>query len=157
MIVIPDSIRDPSCMIRPYKSADRDRLLDIWYRASRLAHPFLDENFMSSERRLIATKHLPSAETWVYVLDEEIVGFVALVGNEVGGLFVDPDFHRKGIGAALVDHALARRGQLEVEVFLENVIGRKFYDRYGFRMVKELVHDQTGQSVLRMRYPARDE
>ncbi|HEX9659812.1 MAG TPA: GNAT family N-acetyltransferase [Rhodothermales bacterium] len=141
-------------MIRPYKSADLDQLLDIWYRASKLAHPFLDENFLSGERASIATKHLPSAETWVYILGGKVVGFVALVGNEVGGLFVDPDFHRKGIGGALVDHALAQCGQLEVEVFLENVIGRKFYDRYGFQPVKELVHEQTGRSVLRMHYPA---
>ena len=142
-------------MIRPYKSADLDRLLEVWYRASKLAHPFLDESFLSGEMESIATKHLPSAETWVYVLNEKVVGFVSLIGDEVGGLFVDPDFHRKGIGRALVDHVLAQCGQLEVVVFPENVIGRMFYDRYGFKPLKKLVHEQTGHSVLRMRYPAR--
>ena len=34
-------------MIRPYQARDLDELLDVWEQASRLAHPFLDDDFIN--------------------------------------------------------------------------------------------------------------
>jgi putative acetyltransferase len=143
-------------MIRAYQDPDLNDLLDVWEQASRLAHPFLDDDFLRFERQAIAELHLPAAETWVFVVEERVVGFIALVGDEVGALFVDPAHHRRGIGRALMDHARAiRRDPLEVEVFEANAIGRRFYVRYGFVPVKERVHEQTGHPLLRLRLPSR--
>jgi putative acetyltransferase len=139
-------------MIREYRHHDRDEAVDVWERASRLAHPFLDEAFFVHEREMVATVHLAQAETWVFVRDAGLAGFISLIGNEVGGLFIDPRVHGQGMGRALVDHAAALRPVLEVEVFAANHIGRRFYDRYGFRQVAQLVHEPTGQAVLRLRY-----
>jgi putative acetyltransferase len=138
-------------MIRKYQDHDLNSLLELWYRASHLAHPFLDESFLRQERETIASVYMPRAETWVYARQGDVVGFISLLGNEVGGLFVDPTVQREGIGRALMDHARLLRGELEVEVFKANSIGRRFYDRYGFVFVKEHVDEQTGQPVLRMR------
>lgn len=138
-------------MIRVYRVEDLDELLAVWDRASRLAHPFLDEQFLQQERVNIAAVWLSQAETWVYVRDAKVVGFVSLLGKEVGGLFVDPDLHGLGIGRALMDHARTLRPSLEVEVFEANRIGRRFYEQYGFEMVHHLVNEETGQPVLRMR------
>jgi putative acetyltransferase len=49
-----------------------------------------------------------------------------LLGNEVGGFFVDPKFHGVGIGGTVMDHAQGLREELEVEVFKANVIGLTF-------------------------------
>ena len=38
-------------MIRPYVEEDLEALLDVWYRASQIAHSFLTEDFFESERR----------------------------------------------------------------------------------------------------------
>ena len=56
-----------------------------------------------------------------------MVGFISLLGDEVGGLFVAPTWHRQGIARALVDHARASRDHLELEVFEANEIGRAFW------------------------------
>ena len=138
-------------MIREYDSEDLGRVLDVWYAASKLAHPFLDEDFLSRESERIATHHLPSAQTWVFEQGNVVVGFIALMGNEVGAIFVDPDFHGQGIGRALMDHARSIRDVLELDVFKANSIGRKFYKRYGFRVVGEHVHEETGFAQLRLR------
>ena len=84
---------------------------------------------------------------------ERVVGFVSLMGNEIGALFVAPAFHGQGIGRALVDHARELRGEMEVEVFQANAIGRSFYDRYGFEFCEEKRHEATGQTLLRLRLP----
>lgn len=49
-----------------------------------------------------------------------------------------------------MDEARASRDHLELDVFEANVIGRAFYERYGFRVVGERVDEATGLRVLRL-------
>ena len=137
-------------MIRRYRDADLADLLEVWYAASRVAHPFLTEEFLDQERGNIVEVYLPKAETWVFEKDRRVAGFLSLLGNEVGAIFVRPELHGRGIGRALMDRAMEVHDRLEVEVFKENEIGRAFYDRYGFKPIREHVHEETGHEVLRL-------
>jgi putative acetyltransferase len=114
-------------------------------------HPFLGQEFLELERHNIVNVHLPQAETWVWDADGHVIGFISLLGNEVGAIFVDPRFHRSGVGRALMDRARALRGELEVEVFEKNLLARAFYARLGFELLHEKVHDQTGFEIMRLR------
>lgn len=138
-------------MIRKYVTADLAEVLEVWYDASLIAHPFLSSDFFHHEREEISEKHLPNAETWVFEEAGRVVGFIALMGNEVGGIFVSPRRQGHAIGRALMDHAVASRKHLVLDVFEANQIGRAFYDAYGFEVVERKVHEETGQPVLRMR------
>ena len=144
-------------IIRPYESQDLKPLLSVWRKASELAHPFLDSAFLDKETENIPNIYLPIAETWVAEVNHELVGFIALINNEVGALFVDPVYHGKGIGTALMNKAADIRDSLELEVFKDNSIGRAFYARYGFTCLKESVHDQSGFDVLRLHYAPKKE
>lgn len=140
--------------LRPYRPADRADVLDVWARASAVAHPFLDRDFLEQERQNIADVHLPRAETWVWETEGRVVGFISLLGNEVGAIFVAPELHRSGIGRALLNRARALRGELEVEVFARNLPGRAFYETMGFELVHRKIHDPTGFEILRLRLAA---
>jgi putative acetyltransferase len=109
---------------------------------------------VEEERRNITNVHLPKAETWVWQSGGRVVGFISLLGNEVGAIFVDPKFQRAGIGRALMDHARELRTELELEVFTDNAMGRAFYAKYGFELMQEKVDDQTGLDVMRLRLAA---
>ena len=137
-------------MIRAYQDNDLNELLEVWYSASQVGHPFLDENFFEKERRAIATVYLPNAETWVFEQDDHVVGFISLHDDEVGGLFVDADYHGQGIGRALMDHAARTRDCLKLEVFEKNHVGRRFYAKYGFVQVGQYFHEETGCVMLRL-------
>jgi putative acetyltransferase len=137
-------------MIRAYRPRDSSSILDVWAAASALAHLFLPVAVVAAERHDIADVHLATAETWVWETDGRAVGFIAMLGNEIGGLFVDPDHHGRGIGRALVDHVRPSHDRLEVEVFKDNRIGRAFYAAYGFAEDHEGVHAATGFAVLRL-------
>lgn len=139
-------------MIRAYHDDDLRTLLDVWYQASLLAHPFLDAAFLSQERATIAKVYMPMADTWVYVREGRVVGFISLLGHEVGALFVDPPVQGRGIGRALMDHARASRELLEVDVFKANRMGRRFYKACGFTLEREHVHEQTGLPLLRLQW-----
>lgn len=54
-----------------------------------------------------------------------------------------------------MDHAVQLRGPLDVEVFEQNAIGQRFYDRYGFVPVGKSCHDATGQLLVRMKLVPR--
>ncbi|CAH1385262.1 GNAT family N-acetyltransferase [Candidatus Nitrotoga sp. M5] len=140
--------------IRQYKDSDLDAVLSSWETATRLAHPFMTDEFIAQERINVAEVYMPNTDTWVVVINGNIEGFIALMGNEVGAIFLQPKYHGKGVGKALMDKAQELHGDLEVEVFKENSIGLKFYSKYGFEQLEEKLHEPTGQQVLRLKFTA---
>jgi len=139
-------------MIRKYNSTDTNRLIEIWYTASTLAHPFLADDFVAKTKKDMRELYLPNSETWVYEKEGEVIGFISMLGNEIGGLFVFPHHHSQGIGTQLVNYVKELHETLEVEVFENNAIGRPFYDKYGFTLMASHVHQPTQQQVLRMKF-----
>jgi len=142
-------------MIRQYVPRDRDALLDVWAESVTIAHPFWATATVEQERRDIAETFLPVAETYVFERSGEVVGFISLLGNEVGGIFVSPRYQGQGIGRALMDWARQSRDHLELDVFELNAIGRAFYAAYGFDLVGRRRDDATGQQILRLRLPSK--
>jgi putative acetyltransferase len=106
------------------------------------------------ERRDIVNNHLPVAETYVLERAGTVAGFISLLGTEVGGIFVAPQYHRQGIGRALMDWAHNSRDHLELDVFEANEVGRAFYAAYGFGVLGARVDEATGRRVLRLRLPS---
>lgn len=140
--------------LRQYRETDLEAVLSSWEVATRLAHEFMTDDFIAQERKNVAEVYLPNTDTWVAESEGEVKGFIALMGNEVGAIFLQPDCHGKGAGKALMDKAQELHGDLEVEVFKENIIGRKFYSKYGFDLIEEKLHEPTGQQVLRLKFTA---
>lgn len=144
----------PNPGIRTYLASDLDEVLAVWSASSAVAHPFLSSDFQAKERVNIAEIYLPNTDTSVYVSPEGVVvGFIAMMDNEIGGLFVDPSCQRMGIGHKLLAHVQQSRDTLEVEVFKANTIGCAFYNKAGFQLIEEKVHEPTGQPLLRLARP----
>ena len=87
--------------------------------------------------------HVPPAQIangQVIVAEQrgEIVGFAAVVGGELDGLFVEPDLWGAGIGRALVEAAAyeARSRGLSLTV-IANPSARRFYQSCGFSIEGE--------------------
>ncbi|MEB8431715.1 GNAT family N-acetyltransferase [Cocleimonas sp. KMM 6892] len=142
--------------IRQYIESDLDDVLATWENANKLAHPFLKEDFVAQVRKDIPALYLPNADTWVIEDDNEkkVVGFIALIGNEVGAIFLQPEHHGKKLGKMMMDIAHQLHGDLELEVFEKNTIGREFYKQYGFTQIDEMEHEASGEHVLRLKYTA---
>jgi putative acetyltransferase len=139
--------------VREYREADLNGVMAAWEGASAQAHPFLPPEFVTEVREAIPKLYIPNAETWVVEHDEQVVGFISLLGNEVGAIFVAPDHQGKGFGLRLMKKAQELKGQLEVEVFSANSIGCEFYRKYGFVQIEEKTHEETGFGLLRFRTP----
>lgn len=137
-------------MIRKHTPDDLETLMSIWIEASSMAHPFLDAVFVAKVKHDMRTLYMPNSDTWVYEVEDEIKGFISMIDNEIGGLFVSPEFHSQGIGTKLVNFIGETHPTIEVEVFEKNIIGRAFYDKYGFEFLKQYYHEESGEEVLRL-------
>ena len=140
-------------IMREYKTDDTGALITIWDKAEPLAHPFLSDEVRDQVRRDTVNIYLPNAETWVLENHGTPVGFIAMIGTEIGGLFLDPSKQGKGLGRQMVDHVVAIKGPLTVEVFKDNKIGLPFYERYGFVVTGEGVFDASGDETFKMAMP----
>lgn len=139
-------------MIRRREEKDNDQIMNVWYQASNLAHPFLSADFVEKAKKDLRDIYIPNTETWVYEDNNAVIGFISMLGNEIGGLFVLPNNQLKGIGTQLVNFINELHGDLEVEVFEKNAIGRAFYKKYGFEQIKRYYHTESNNDVLRLRY-----
>lgn len=142
-------------MIRDYHATDIEAVIALWRRSSDLAHPFLSKVFQDRVQGMLRDLFAAElAEVTVVEADGAVAGFIAMIGNEIGGLFVDPGHLGRGHGHALVAAAVASRRTVTVEVFERNAIGRRFYDRFGFSTVSAKPHDETGETLLLMAWSA---
>jgi GNAT superfamily N-acetyltransferase len=108
------------------------------YLASRAdALPYLRRVHTDDEiRNWISTVLLVRSETWVARIDHRIVGFMALVGDDLDQLYVLPGFYRRGIGRRFLHLAKARSPhRLRLFTFQKNERARAFYEAHGFRIV----------------------
>lgn len=137
-------MKDMDLVIRAYEAADMEKLSAIWFEASRQAHAFIGEASLRGQRELIETVYLPKAETWVAIRDGEPVGFVSLLEDFIGGLFVSPRCQGGGIGRRLVRHAAQLKGSLRLEVYTANEQALAFYRSLGFEELSRRPSDDQG-------------
>ncbi|WP_111558763.1 GNAT family N-acetyltransferase [Paracoccus sediminilitoris] len=138
-------MKNVSVVIRPFDTATDLKILStIWFEASLEAHPFIGEKRLTEQRKLIEEAYLPKAETSVVCLDGEAVGFIGLLGCFIGGIFIAPGWQGHGIGRRLIADALARKGELSLEVYIENERAVRFYRTLGFQEVSRRAVDDFG-------------
>jgi len=136
--------------IRAYEERDLEALLTVWYEASVIAHDFLPATFWAGERQAIVDEYVPIADTWMAEMDGRVVGFAALIGDELGALFVDPAHQGKGVGSALMNHVKSLRVRLTLGVFKANTRAQRFYEEHGFYIVGETVEERSRAPLVRM-------
>ena len=138
-------------MIRPYVPADEDELIRVWLASTIPGQAFLPESHWRAMEPEVRLELLPIADTWVTEEGGELVAFVALLENMIGGLFTHPDHQGRGHGRALVGHARTLRDPLDVEVFEANRKALGFYRRCGFVDHERRLDDGSGLTLLILR------
>lgn len=139
-------------MIREYEESDIEELLQVWYASSSMAHPFLGLKFMEKEKMNVREIYIPNTKTRVFANEDGLDGFISMMENEVGAIFVRPEKQGQGIGKRLMDFVSQFHDDMEVEVFKDNKTAKAFYEKYGFKLLKEHTHEETTFKLLRMKF-----
>ncbi|EHA17213.1 MULTISPECIES: N-acetyltransferase [unclassified Halomonas] len=139
-------------MIREYRKADIEYILDIWLSASIKAHSFAGSEYWQSKVSEMRDVYIPASETFVYEADDQIAGFYCLYGSTLAAVFVSPSLQGQGIGSALIDDAKSRRSCLQLSVYSQNAPSINFYKQHGFISLGEQIDEQTGQPEFIMEH-----
>lgn len=76
---------------------------------------------------------LPRQQVTVAEAGTDIVGFIAVSGEWVEQLYLDPARTGHGIGSQLLIDATAFQAIVKLHCFQANAGARRFYERHGFR------------------------
>jgi putative acetyltransferase len=132
-------------MIRPCRSDESVRVIEIWRRAVDATHGFLTPE----DRALIdieVCEFLPGAPLSVAVDEnDQPIAFMLIEDGHMEALFVDPAFRRQGIGAALVRRGRQTNPTMTTDVNEQNAQAIAFYEKMGFRRTGRSEIDRQGR------------
>ena len=123
-------------MIRPYREEDLERVTKFWFDAMEVAMPRLAQRLghdLVGAREYFKNVVAVENQLWVYELDHKPVGYLGINGEFIDRLYVDPAYHRRGIGQKLMDHAyMLSPNHLWLYTHQANLIARAFYEKNHF-------------------------
>src|SRR5262249_53309284 len=126
--------------IRPMTSDDVEAVVRVWHASGQRAYPFIDlwQRFTLDEaRRVFREVIVSSCSVWVAETGHEIVGYLAHRSSYLDRLYVAPDHQGRGIGGALLAHAMQQSPHgLELHTHQKNAQARAFYEKRGFVAVR---------------------
>lgn len=132
------SKRAESITLRFARPEEHGALEDLQRRASLELPDYRDQLLANPDAVHLPPAQIANGQVIVAEFGGDVVGFAAVVGSELDGLFVEPDFWGGGVGKALVDaatHAARLRG-LSLTV-VASPRAQAFYERCGFTVEGE--------------------
>ncbi|RBW68475.1 GNAT family N-acetyltransferase [Bacillus taeanensis] len=138
--------------IRVNKKIEIDKMIDIWYKGSLIAHNFIDKDYWKSQRSEMKETYFPMSENYVICNKKEVVGFISMVDNYLAALFIDTNHQGKGYGKELLNFIKERRTNIQLKVYKKNDEAVKFYLRSGFIKKEELLDEQTAEGEFLMEW-----
>lgn len=127
-------------LIRPYRSDDFESVTSLWRRAREWALPEFQRtkgHTFEEDQAYFRDVILTHNDVWVVEVAGEAAAFLAIAGDFIDQLYVDPLYQRQGLGKALLEHARHLSPEhLWLFTLQINTNARKFYEKNGFRIVR---------------------
>jgi putative acetyltransferase len=147
-------------IIHPVGAADLPGIVDVWEASVRAEHDFVSEAYLQFFKPLVRDELLRLVDlASVRSRAGEIVGFIGVADAKIEALFVHPVWRRRGIGSALVAHAVDVHGADAADLDEQNAPAIAFFTRLGFVVVGRSDVDGVGKAFprvhLRRREPLR--
>jgi GNAT superfamily N-acetyltransferase len=121
--------------IRKAVPGESGSLAALWLRSRTASVPKIPLTVHSDEEvhRWFEEVVLPTREVWVADMSGEARALMVLDQEWIDQLYVDPTATGRGIGGALLEHAMRLRPTgLKLWTFQSNLDARRFYEAHGF-------------------------
>ncbi len=138
--------------IRLNKKTEINKIVEIWYEASLIAHNFVDKDYWKSQRTEMEEKYIPMSETYVVNDENDIVGFVSMIDNYLAALFIDFKHHGRGYGKELLHFIKRQKESIHVKVYKKNNKAIDFYLKNGFVIKEESLDEHTSEEEFLMEW-----
>ena len=131
-------------MIRKFEKNDINPVMQIWKNENIKAHKFISKEYWKNNYNYVK-EILPNAEIYVYVLKENIVGFIGINENYIEGIFIDTNNQCNGIGTSLLNKVKENRDNLTLSVYKKNINAINFYKKNDFIITSENIDKDTAE------------
>ena len=115
-------------------------MVAVWHRSGQAAYTYLPtwQAFTLDEAGQVFRDVIRAhCQLWVGSLDRDVVAYLALKGDSIDRLYVDPRQWRQGWGTRLVVFAKGRCPTgLRLHTHAENRAARRLYEKHGFEAVR---------------------
>nr|WP_312216895.1 N-acetyltransferase [Clostridioides sp.] len=138
-------------MIRKLEINELGTVMEIWLDINIKAHDFIHESYWRRNYDLVK-EMMPNAKIFIYEDNNQIQGFIGLMGDYIAGIFVNSDSQSKGIGKALLGYAKQNNSELLLQVYKKNFRAVNFYLREDFVVSKEQIDENTNEVELVMKW-----
>jgi putative acetyltransferase len=135
-------MRTHAVTLRRATPADVEAIAALFRRVQEATVPFRPDLHTPEEDRAMLGGVIAKDNVWIAEDAGAIIGFIAHRDGFVGHLYVDMGHQGRGIGTKLLEMAMSDHDCLHLWVFQKNIGARRFYERRGFRAIKET--DGTG-------------
>lgn len=127
-------------MIRAYEVDDLKSTANVWLRSGRVEYSYLPEFQKLDQAKAVEVFRMviqDQCNIWVFEKSDVVVGFLAMEGNLIDRLYVDPEHQKKGIGSDLIAYAKEINPDgLVLRTHEQNSKARNFYEQRGFKPVR---------------------
>ena len=131
-------------MIRKFKKEDIDEVMEIWKKENIRTHNFISKEYWENNYEYVKDI-LPNADIYVYIMNENIVGFIGVNNDHIEGIFVDINNQHNGIGTSLLNKIKEEKEKLTLSVYKKNTNAIKFYKKNGFIITGESIDKNTDE------------
>ncbi|MGM9968413.1 MAG: GNAT family N-acetyltransferase [Rummeliibacillus sp.] len=138
--------------IRSIKKTEINKLVEIWYEGSLIAHDFIDKGYWKSQKVEMEEKYIPMSETYVVSNEKDVVGFVSMLDNYLAALFIDVKHQGGGHGKRLLNFIKGKRESIQLKVYKKNNKAVDFYLKNGFVIKEESLDEQTSEEEFLMEW-----
>ena len=141
---------DSRCSIEDIPVSQRgdalvEQLALLWERSVRATHLFLSEDDIVAMRPEVREGLRAAPQLAVAFDGGAPLGFAGVADRKLEMLFIDDAARGRGIGSALLKHAVDRWGADRLDVNEQNPAARGFYEHKGFRVASRSDLDDAGR------------
>ena len=126
--------------IRTPLESELEAVVELWNETKRDTYDFIPQErnrTLDEDRAFFLSSIQPRCALWVAVDGARILGYLGLRDSYVDRLYVHPAAQRRGMGTALLRHAIALSpAGIELHTHVRNTKARAFYEKQGMVAVK---------------------
>ena len=132
-------------MIRKITNDDLTSVMAIWVKGNFKGNSFIEKDYWLEIYNETKEKFMDVYDTYVFVEENVIKGFVSIKDKKIKAIYVNPSFIRNGIGKKLINFCKDKYDTLILEVYEKNINAILFFSNLGFKNKKidiEKIHNE---------------
>ena len=136
-------------MIRKIREDDLTNVMTLWVKANFKANSFIEKDYWLEIYNQVKIDFLGNFKTYVYVENEEILGFISIHDDEIKAICVKEENKRNGIGTKLLNYCrdnLKENEELYIKIFEKNMNGILFFSKLQFKNSKVQLNEQFNET-----------